>query len=206
MSRHLGNPEVESPEWYALRAGTIGGSSIAAVMGWSPWQTRAGLGELIAAKSFDNVKLSRAMRRGQILEPAIAAWLAEDKGLTYDEDASLGIYAHDDFDWATYSPDKITVGGELVEIKTVTDRAEANGWGRAGTDKIPIYYAAQCMWGMGLLRLPRCWVGVLAGGVNGRPVLDMAVYRLTYDHSIYTRLLNAAHTFIDELTERQAAA
>ena len=205
MSRYLGNPAPETPEWYALRAGTIGGSSIAAVMGWSPFTTREQLAEQIAAKATDAKPMSRAMRRGQILEPAIADWLAEDKGLTYDEPASVGIYAHDTFGWATYSPDKITTGGELVEIKTATDRAEDNGWGRAGTDKIPLHYQAQVMWGMGILALPSCWVAVLSGGVNGRPSLDMAVYRLTYDHHIFTRLLTAAGQFMDGLSERTAA-
>lgn len=205
MSRYLGNPEPESPEWYALRAGTIGGSSIAAVMGWSPFTTRDQLAEQIAAKASDSKPLSRAMRRGQILEAGIAAWLAEDKSLTYDEALSTGIYCHDRFSWATYSPDKITTGRELVEVKTVTDRAEDNGWGRAGTDRIPLHYAAQVTWGMGILGLPYCWVPVLAGGVNGRPSLDMAVYRITYNHSHFLRLLGAAEQFMAEITERQAA-
>lgn len=205
MSRYLGNPEPESPEWYALRAGTIGGSSIAAVMGWSPYTTREDLAEQIAAGASDSKPPSRAMRRGQVLEAGIAAWLAEDKGLSYDEAASTGIYCHDLHPWATYSPDKITTGGELVEIKTVTDRAEDNGWGRAGSDRIPLHYAAQVTWGMGILGLPRCWVAALHGAVNGRPSLDMAVYRITYNHSHFLRLLGAAERFMAEIPERQAA-
>ena len=205
MSRCLGNPEPESPEWYALRAGTIGGSSIAAVMGWSPFTSRAELAERIATKASDSKPPSRAKRRGQVLEAGIAAWQAEDKGLSYDEAASAGIYCHDLHPWATYSPDKITTGGELVEIKTVTDRAEDNGWGRAGTDRIPLHYAAQVTWGMGILGLPRCWVAVLHGAVNGRPSLDMAVYRITYNHNHFLRLLGAAEHFMAGIAERQAA-
>jgi len=205
MSRVLGTFPTDSPEWHAARVGRIGGSSIASVMGWSPWETREQLAARMTGQLEPKPK-SRAMARGNFLEAGVADWLAEDKCLTYDETASAATYQHDEFDWATYNPDKITVGGELVEIKTVTDRATENGWGRAGTDRIPLYYAAQVMWGMGILQLPRCWVAVLCGGVNGRPALDLAVYRITYDHAIYLRLLTAAQTFIAELTESQAAA
>ncbi|MBC7941101.1 MAG: YqaJ viral recombinase family protein [Chitinophagaceae bacterium] len=204
MSRILGTFPTDSPEWHAARAGRIGGSSIASVMGWSPFETR----EQLAAKMLGQVepkRASRAMNRGNFLESGVAEWLAADKGLTYDEAASVATYQHDEFDWATYNPDRITIGGELVEIKTVGDRTTDAGWGRAGTDKVPLHYAAQITWGMGILGLDSCWLAVLAGGTNGRPSLDMAVYRIKFNADNYQALLIRAERFITNLTERHAA-
>lgn len=204
MSRLLGTFQPDTPEWHAARVGTIGGSSIAAVMGWSPYETRDQLASRMRGETAPK-ESSRAMRRGNYLEDGVARWLADDKGLTYDDAASAGTYCHDLHDWATYNPDRITTGGELVEIKTAHDRSEDNGWGRAGTDRIPLGYQAQVMWGMGILGLPRCWVACLAGATNGRPSLDMAVYRVTFDPDAFAHLLDRAERFIHDITARTAA-
>lgn len=204
MAHILGTYPPGTPEWHAARHGRIGGSSIAAAMGWSPYETPDQLAARMAG-TLDPKPTSRAMARGNYLEAGIADWLADDKGLTYDPDASAATWAHDLYRWAIYNPDRITTDGALVEIKTTHDRSEENGWGRAGTDRIPLYYAAQVQWGMGILDLPFCWVAVLAGAINGRPSLDMAVYRVPADPDAFAFLFARAQRFHDTLTERPAA-
>ena len=202
MALILGSWKPGSSEWHAARAGRIGGSSIAAVCGWSPYETRA---DLIArlTGALPPKPTSRAMARGNHLEDGIAGWLAADKGLFYDPDASRATYGHDRHDWAIYNPDRITTGGELVEIKTTHDRTTEAGWGRAGTDRIPLGYAAQVQWGMGILNLPMCWVAVLAGATNGRPCLDMAVYRVPADPDAFAFLLTKAERFMADVAAHQ---
>lgn len=205
MSRNLGAFAPDSDEWHALREGKIGGSSIAAVCGWSPYETRADLMARLSGELAPKAK-SRAMARGNFLEAGVADWLAAEKGLAYDLDASAATWAHDSIQWAIYNPDRITTGGDLVEIKTTNDRNEDAGWGRAGTDRVPLHYAAQCQWGMGILGLERCWLAVLAGATNGRPSLDMAVYRLTADPAAFAFMLAKAERFMSELNAREATA
>lgn len=205
MTRILGSAPDGSPEWHAMRAGRIGGSSIAAVCGWSPFETRADLLARMAGE-VPPKEYSRAMSRGHALEAAVADWLAADKGLTYDPDASAATYGHDDIEWAIFNPDRITTDGVLVEVKTTHERSDEAGWGRAGTDKVPLYYSAQVQWGMGIVGLDSCWLTVLYGAHNGRPKLDRADYRIRRDPAAFRFLLGKAERFIDELNSRKAIA
>jgi len=206
--RILGTYEVHSPQWFAAREGCIGGSEIAAVMGWSPYGTRA---DLLAEKLDPQHKPStKSQDRGTRLEVAILGWLLDRHTLTLDPEASAATWRHDVLPWATYSPDGIATtskgGTVLLECKTTADRTTEKGWGRAGTDAVPLHYRAQVTWGLGLLGLERCYLGVLAGGVNGRPSLDFATYTVPFRADLYSRLLQGAALFIAELTAARKAA
>lgn len=206
MARILGSAPPSSAAWHAMREGRIGGSTIAVVCGWSPFQTRDQLLADMAAGGSHEIH-SKAIDRGNALEAAIADWLAADKGLTYDTEASSATYQHDTLDWAIYNPDRLTIDGLLVEVKTCHDRNTDAGWGRAGTDRVPLHYAAQVQWGLGILGLERAILTVLHGATNGRPDLQRADYQLRHDPDAYQFMLGKAGRFIDELnTFRRAAA
>lgn len=205
MTRILGSFTPDSREWHEAREGRIGGSSIAAACGWSPYETRDDLLARMAGEIAPR-ETTKAMNRGTWLEPAIANWLAADRGLTYDDEASAATYQHDAFDWAIYNPDRICTNGLLVEIKTTGDRSTDRGWGRAGSDTVPLVYQAQVMWGMGIIGLDDCLLAVLHGATNGRPDLGLAVYRLRFNPDIYAALLKRGERFITELRARKAAA
>ena len=130
------------------QAPTIGSSSIAAIMGLSPWagpwDVWARMQGLIGSTS------SRATLRGHILEPAIANYYAQQNdcvltpGPLYEEPPIIGPEP-----WMHARPDRFAVNANdkwLVEIKST--RTFKSGWGQPGTADVPQYYAAQCLWQM----------------------------------------------------------
>lgn len=182
-------------QWHEARRTRVGGSDIGVLMGWSPFQTRA---DLLAVKRGEaEVKETRAMRRGTFLEPAIAAWFADEGGVEYD-DTYRGTWVDGAY---LYNPDAVTTSGVLCEFKTTAVRDSDHGWGRAGSSKVPLAYAAQTVWGMGLLGLPSCYLAVLSGA----PQFDLAVYRIPFNPSHYAYLQRQADIFLDELRESAAA-
>ena len=76
---------MPKPEgWHEARKSGLGGSDIAAVLGLSKWASpmdvwyqKRGL--------VDPLEESNAMRRGRLLEPAIAEWYAEETGLQVED-------------------------------------------------------------------------------------------------------------------------
>ena len=196
MARLLGRYVPNSTEWHELRRWRIGGSEIGAVCGLSPWQTPD---QLMAAKlTKARQPVSNAMLRGTLLEPGVAAWAEAKYGLTIDHDLD-GTYVHDDHDYALYNPDGITGDGLLLECKTTSNRCAEQGWGRAGTDQVPLTYAAQVQWGLGVLGLDRAVLVVLAGAHEGRPNLAFARYIIRRDPDLFAALLDQAAAFITRL-------
>lgn len=171
----LGTYTPLSDAWYEARRWRVGASEAPAVLGMSPWQRADDL--MTAKLDGTQVPDSPAMLRGRLLEPAVLAWGVEKVGLHYDEDASAATYVHDEHDWALANPDAITWDGVLVEAKTTHNRDTEDGWGRGGTDQIPLAYQAQVEWACGVIGLDRWVLLVLAGGINGRPSLDFMAYK-----------------------------
>ena len=68
-----------------------------------------------------------------------------------------------DFEWMDETNHPSTV--ENGEIKTVHPLAfsETQGWGEAGSSDIPVHYASQCMWGVGVKRNRVCVPVAMAG-------------------------------------------
>lgn len=200
----LGTFPPRSPGWHAARRWRIGGSEIGQIMGWSRWGTRA---DLLAAKLAEPVDKpqTEAQLRGTLLEPAVLAWGAARYGYQY-ADGSDATYVHRAFPWCLFNPDSITADGLLIECKTATDRSEDNGWGRAGTDRIPAAYRCQVAWGMAVCDLPEAHVLVLAGAHNSRPNLHFQRYIIRRDRAFENRLLTAGLAFHRELTAAREAA
>ena len=196
-ARRLGVFADGSPEWHAARAGRIGGSDIGVVMGWSPFETRD---DLLARKAgqLEPLPETDAMRRGTWCEPAVIQFLCHKHKLMVDPQA-IGTWQHPELDWAIYNPDAVSRDNVLLEAKTTSDRTEAHGWGRAGTDEVPLTYLAQTIWGLGILGATECRLGVLQGAHEGKPNLSFSSYRIRFDAELFTDLLDAGQTFIDDL-------
>lgn len=198
--KRLGIWQDGSPEWHAARATRIGGSDIGTVCGWNQWETRE---ELLARKRGELAPrpATDATDRGHYLEDAVARWLADKNNLHYDTIRSDATYVHDDEDWMLYNPDRIAHGDELVEIKTAAEKTAERGWGRQGTDQIPLCYQAQVTWGMHVLGLTVCHVGVLFGSP-----FTFARYRVRYDPEVAAYLIEQGLHFMHDLTEQEQAA
>jgi len=155
-------------------------------------------------------KSTTSQDRGHRLEEAILGWLKDrlDATLLTSTLEGQDTYQHEEFMWATYSPDALATTPKdpkcIFEAKTAHDRGSDYGWGRGGTNKVPPAYGAQVTWGMGILGYPRAYIGVLGGGLNGRPTLGFMHYKIDYNEDSFNRLLSEGEAFMEELEERKA--
>lgn len=139
----------------------IGASSISRPIGLSRWETPLRFYARTLGYDVDDDE-TEAVRIGKFLEPAIAAAFADEFGVVLHQGVSL---FHPDWAWLRATPDywfghddapewlRRQLGllpGErvLVEIKTAglasfLSRGVVEEWGEAGTDAIPVDYAAQ---------------------------------------------------------------
>lgn len=148
-----------------MRKTGLGGSEIGPVAGLSPWSSplaiwrRKVLGE--------QLEENKHMRRGRLLEPAVADWYREETGARLRK---VGTWRHGKRSFALATPDRIaTINGapRLLEIKT-TLHAPPEEWGQSGTDEVPQHYLAQVMWTMEVAELDEADLAVLIGGSDFR--------------------------------------
>ncbi|WP_030344880.1 YqaJ viral recombinase family protein [Streptomyces sp. NRRL S-1022] len=189
----LGWFEPGSPEWHAARAQGIGGSEIAAVLGLSPHESRFSLWHRKKGL-IGPVEESPQMRWGKKHEPTICSEFTElhPEWIVHDS----ATYAVTGRTWQIGNPDRLLYKpgtaepAALLEAKTAYDD---EGWGEEGTDQIPVWYRAQCLWYLDVLRLTTCYVAVLIG------LSDYREYVVTYDEAEATLLRNAGAQFMDDL-------
>lgn len=146
--------EIQSP--------TIGSSSIAAILGLSPWSSPWDVWSRM--HGLTQSSSTAATARGHILEPAIGAHYAHlnnvqiKKGPEYEADPIIGPES-----WMHARPDFFVNSGEgewLLEIKST--RKFDHKWGRSDTSNVPPYYAAQCIWQMAVTNNDRCDLAAFA--------------------------------------------
>lgn len=182
----LGWFEPGTPEWHAARAGGVGGSEIAAVVGLSPYESRFSLWHRKKGL-IGPVEESEEMYWGKVHEPGICArFAAEHPDLPL---SPAPTYAHPDRPWQIANPDR-HAGPDLLEAKTSRD---AEGWGKEGTAQIPVHYRAQCLHYMDVTGARRCWVAVLIAGSEYRE------YVVDYDEAEAQILREAGARFMDDL-------
>ncbi|MFG2978826.1 YqaJ viral recombinase family protein [Streptomyces sp. NPDC048331] len=193
----LGWFQAGSPEWHAARAAGIGGSEIAAVLGLSPYESRFSLWHrkkgLLAP-----VDETSVMYWGKKHEPTICDEFAERhpefKVAPSPTYATIGrpwqIANPDRHLWPAEDPRFLAPIEELLEAKTSRDD---EGWGEEGTDQIPVYYRAQCLWYLDVLRARRCHVAVLIG------LSDYREYVVEYDEAEARVLREAGAEFVRTL-------
>lgn len=184
-------PEVvhlaeHSPEWHEARRWRVGGSEIGAICGWSPWAGPEGVAE--RKLSGETSEPTPRQQLGHDAEPMLASWLGRKIGAAVDLKPGtwldeLGIANPDGLVGAT---------GELFEAKTVNDRSKDDGWGRQGTDLVPLYFAAQCIWYCGLTGAPGAHLVALCGALNGRVGLHVAHYYIPANPAAYAHMRSVA--------------
>jgi putative phage-type endonuclease len=184
--------EPGSDPWHEQRALAVGGSEIAAVMSWSPWESRFSLWHRKKALVDRNIDDAEHLYWGRMHEPTIAARFAAEHPEW--KVRRTGTFTPSGRPFQLVSPDRDVqhARGKHVpaEIKTAYDDT---GWGKAGTDEIPIYYRAQGIWQMDALGADRCHYAVLIGGCDYRE------YTVGYDRSEAEILLNEAAEFVASL-------
>lgn len=197
-------PVVQAPETDRRRF--VGGSDIAAIMGVGASYRDAG-GRSIqqtpfsvwAKKTAETLEemdpdRRRFLDRRKRWEGPIRQMLEEEfdaKILRFNQryvDLERDFFACElDYEWL----DPATGLEENGEIKTVSPFAfsERHGWGDPGTSDVPIHYAAQAMWGLGITGRRRCMVTALIG------LDDLLFYPIERDEETIAGMRKAAVEF-----------
>lgn len=129
----------------------IGGGSIAAILGISPFSTPLDAYHLITGGSKElDQQTERFFQRRKSLEPFIACTL-QDRGLTVEKMNER--YTDSEFPFFKAEIDAETADGVYNEFKSVSPYAAAS-WGiEDNSDNgAPAYVIAQAMWGLGIQR------------------------------------------------------
>jgi len=204
----LGAYVPQSPSWYEARRWRIGASEIGVVLGYSPYQTADGL--MAAKLAGTQIPDTPAMLRGRALEESAVPWAAvkwPDQGWEFDPNRSAATYVHGEYDWALANPDYVLTDDTLIEVKTTHDRATEDGWGKAGSDVIPLSYACQIQWACGVIGLDSWRLLVIHGATNGRPDLDIARYKGAANPRQFAAMAARAARWHDQLiAERDRTA
>ena len=193
----LGSFEPGTPEWHAARSNGIGGSEIAAVLGLSPYESRFSLWHRKKGL-IGPVEESEEMYWGKEHEPAICRRFAREHpewfvrgAFTYAAAGRPWQIANPDRNlWPTDSHIDDRIPAAVLEAKTARDDT---GWGKEGTDDIPVWYRSQCQWYMDVTGARRCYVAVLIAGSEYRE------YVVDYDPADALRMRQAAAEFMRSL-------
>lgn len=215
-------------EQHAARAGKIGGSDVAAILGLSPyvqpyhvWLDKTGrLDELQRALGQDPGDENEAQRWGSLLEDTIAQRWSErfEKKLRR---VNLSV-SHDKYPWLVGHLDRDVVGEPaLLEIKNVGWRL-GRDWGPDSSDEVADYYVPQPHTYMLLRDNSHAYVAALIGGSELRHyhlersaewdelIVDMTgeFYRehilndqpppFEFDHRSTSRLLKALYRSVED--------
>lgn len=173
-------------EQRVMRRSGIGASEIAAVAGLSPFASPLD----VWRSKVEGLVLEEtpAMKRGRLLEPAVAEWYAEETGATLIQPPTL---RHAKHAFALATPDRIATlrdDERVLEIKT-TNLHNIGQWGEPGTDHVPQAYLVQVAWEMAVADLPHADLAVLIAGD------DFRIYRFERDAELESMLLDVGGRF-----------
>lgn len=199
---HLGVFVHDSPEWHAARATRLGGSEVSALFGLSPWESEFSLYHRKVGTALTE-RVNDEMRAGTLLEPVIVGkFAAEHPDMLVQPRA--GTWVHGERSWQLANPDAlvsyrdeagVTQGG-ILETKFAL---QTYGWGEAGTDDIPPYYATQVQWYLDVMGLAVCWLMVFIGGSA-----EWRTYVIRADVERQAELREAGAEFMDRVARRVA--
>ncbi|MEV4739815.1 lambda-exonuclease family protein [Streptomyces sp. NPDC049555] len=194
-ARLLGTFAPGTPEWTMARSGLVVTATEAAVIvGLSPWRSPLSLWhDKAGTRPADEVTPTAAMRWGTRLEPVIADVFAEEHPEVLVHET--GTWANLARDWQRATPDRIVTpadGGPLALLEIKTSRY-GDGWGKAGTDQVPVTYRCQVVWQLDTLGLDVAHVAVLIAGQDYRE------YTITRDEDEAVFLRERAAEFLNSV-------
>lgn len=166
----LGTFEHDTPEWHAARAGGIGASEIASVVGLSPYVSAFHLWHMKKGNLPGQSK-SDAMDWGHRLEPVVRDWFAE-RHPEFKVFETPGTYAHSERAWQRCNPDGLlhpdVMSSKPCALYEGKTSRFGDGFGPSGSDQIPLSYRCQVQHSLDIFDLPRAYVAVLIGGNEPR--------------------------------------
>jgi putative phage-type endonuclease len=151
----------------------IGGADIAGVLGISPWQSRVSVWQKKTGNEPPRPPRpgkKRLFQRGKVWESVVGEMLvAELEAQEHKVQVLSANHRYVDTDVPFFAAEidyeiKLDDIPDIVnvELKTVHPNASKE-WGEDFTDEIPLHYAAQAQWGLGITRRHLCIVAPLFG-------------------------------------------
>lgn len=147
-----------SPAWKKL----ITASKVAAILGVSKWDSPRSMWNIMAGVD-PGEEQNDEQARGHYLEAGVLAWFF-DHHPELERLPDAGTIFHPMLPWAAATPDAVARNRDTGEVVAVDAKTDADGtdWGKAGTDEIPAYYAAQGMWTCHVLGTGRIYFPLLS--------------------------------------------
>jgi putative phage-type endonuclease len=173
----------EGSQWLEERRKGIGGSDVAAIMGFSPWKTPHRVYQE-KRKEVEDWQGNEATDWGKRMEPAIRQWYSDQTGRCVRIPENIIYNAKYPYMFA--SLDGFTDDQRGVEIKTARS---SKGWGEPGTNMIPDYYMLQVQHYMAVTGFEVFDVPVSIGG--GSPEL----YEVPTDKELQEMIIEAEAAF-----------
>lgn len=190
---------------------SIGGTTISAIVGASPWLSPRGAYLKLRGESGGKPD-NEAMARGRKFETVIARvfqanrpeyFVATNRDREGEDSGRVERCCDDERQFLTGSPDRLLFGADGadnankilagLEIKTAQS-INRSQWGERGTDQIPLVYQIQCHWYMGFYDVDRWEVAVMFFNADNEPV-SYAEYTIYRDEEIIEALRKAAVEF-----------
>lgn len=191
--------------------GTIGGTTISAIVGASPWLSPRGAYLKLRGESGPKPD-NEAMARGRKFETVIARifqenhpeyFVAQNRDREGDDSGYLEYCYDDERQFLTGSPDRLLFGADGtedeykilagLEVKTAQS-INRSQWGERGTDQIPLAYQVQCHWYMGFYDVPKWEIAVMFFNAENEPV-SYSEYTINRDEEIIAALRKEAVEF-----------
>lgn len=193
---------------------SIGGTTISAIVGVSPWLSPRGAYLKLRGESAPKPD-NEAMARGRAFESVVARiyqanhpeyFVAVNRNREGEGSASIERCCDKDYQYLTGSPDRLLFGADGtesankiiagLEIKTAQSISRSQ-WGERGTDQIPLVYQIQCHWYMGFHDVDRWEVAVMFFNTDNEPV-GYSEYTIRRDDEVIQNLREAAIAFWNE--------
>jgi putative phage-type endonuclease len=190
---------LNNQDFALLRAKSLGGSDIGAVLGLSKYRSAVDLWMEKTGKEV-GVRDSLPLRFGQFAESFVASEYALATGFSLGtHDAAV---IHPQYDYMHGHIDRFVLDGDvpligddgritasrILECKTANPFAQSD-WGDSGSDQVPLSYLVQCVWYMMLTGIDRTDLAVLFGNA------DFRIYEITRDLDLEQMVLERAVSF-----------
>jgi|SRR5690606_8065444 len=177
--------EPGTPEWHEIRRTTgVGASECAAVMGLSHWASPLDI-YLLKRGLTEPDPPSRAMRRGNAIEPFIASEFEMETGFKGAKPDYMAVSV--EYPWMTANTDWIgdcgTMGAELKSSDM------SKNWGETGSQDVPEYYYIQVQHQLIVTGLPVIYLVVML------PFSDLRIYPITLNEKIKPSIVETCRVF-----------
>ena len=192
---------LNNQDFANLRAKSLGGSDIGAVLGFSRYRSAVDVWLEKTGRAVHEAD-SLPIRFGTFAEEFVASEYALSTGLPLVSHPAglvhpVYSYMHGHIDrFVCDSPSIFDESGSLVasrilECKTANPFA-SHEWGDLGSDQVPMAYLAQCIWYMAITGIEQADLAVLMGNA------DFRIYEIHRDLELEEMVIDRARGFWEE--------